>query len=214
MAYKKYYKKRGLTVKKALKKLQTAKLVSEVNKLKYWNSFTMPEEVELIRNGVLNNLLVDTAGSIHSLTALTSTNRKGLTITMKSAHYKGYLRWVQAAKGSIVTITVVRWTRQVKDQYATLTDAYVGGDTNYGHLIDEKAGAFTILHQKQYVQHDNIAEIPLDFKVPVSRIKVMWNSTGATDIEKNGIYMLVQSNKLTSERPTCALNERLTYFDS
>lgn len=185
-----------------------------VQKLKNWQKLHKPETTELIRNGVVSGVNnITTTASVHSLTALSSSFRRGKELTLKSAMFKGFLRWTAGTSGGLVTLTFVKSNDQVRDTYDSVTNSYSGGDTNYGFPIEGLSNKFTVLKKIKLLQNTSFQEIPLEFSLPVSNIRVRYNGDLATDIEKNGIYVYMQSN-MVSNMPTLNLNECLRYFDA
>lgn len=200
--------------RKAPGKVQVKDVKKDVQKLKIWHKLEKPEVTELQRTGVVsgsNN--VTSAATNHQLTALSSTYRRGKEITLKSVRYRGYLRWTTGTSGGLVTLTFVKSNDQTSDTYLSISNSYTAGDTNYGFPIEGLSKKFTILKTMRFQQNTTIQEIPLDFYVPVQYIRTRYNGDLGTDIEKNGVYMFIQSNT-SANHPTLALNENLRYYDN
>lgn len=209
-----YKTSRKIKKRTAPGKVQVKNVQKDVQKLKIWHKLEKPEVTELQRTGVVtgsNN--VTSAATNHQLTALSSSFRRGKEITLKSVRYKGYLRWTAGTSGGLVTLTFVKSNDQVSDVYLSVANSFTAGDTNYGFPIEGLSKKFTILKTIRLQQNTTIQEIPLDFYVPVQYIRTRYNGDLGSDIEKNGVYLFMQSNTIANH-PTLALNENLRFYDN
>jgi len=126
--------------------------------------------------------------------------------------FNGALSWDSAASAAAVRILVVKDTQQIADTTPSGTDLFE--TTGPFSLISNlTAGRFKILHDQVYVQNDNVDLIPIKFTVKHSH-HLRFNGIGTTDPQKGGMWLMVVSNKASTNQPTLAGQYRLAFYDN
>jgi len=162
---------------------------------------------------------VSGSGSVNSLVAIgqddTISGRTGNSILVRNLSYRCKLE-INAAVTSNTTFTmmIIQDSQQVGDNAPAVTDILVTANT-YSLLNDSQSGRFQILSRK------NITLTPASGGRPAVEWKgyhklythIRYNGTTSTDIQKNGIYLLILSSEGTNY-PTFSGSFKLGYHDN
>lgn len=145
------------------------------------------------------------------------TSRDGDKITPKSLYLTGYLTMNTAQSTNTSTevdILIVQDKQQVSDTTPTYADIIDGGPGQVLFMNNNTLGRYRILSHKQYVLAANVRlgiRVKTFIKLSGS---VRYNSTTSTDIQKNGIYVIMRSNQsLIEDPPLFTGGTRLRYTD-
>lgn len=160
------------------------------------------------RNEETVNTTVSTAGNVDNLTAIaqgdTDTTRSGCKITVNGIYLKGQFKnHASATTGTRVMISVVKDTQQVADTVIGYTDVYSTTLSAFPLLKDNLYGRFKVIYQKEYIVNMEFSgqqklirvQKFIKFKKP---LRVFYNGAADTDIQKNGLYLIVWSDQATN----------------
>lgn len=156
-----------------------------------------------------------TTGTVIHLTGTaqgdTIGTRNGNSVLLKYISFKGLLSWNASANSSFLTMYIVKDIQQVGDTTPAVTDFL---DTSYGSLgvlNTAYPGRFKILLKKKYVQ-DAKKPISVDLFIKTD-YHLKYNGTAASDIQKNGTYLVLISNEATNT-PSIQWMARAAYYDN
>ncbi len=151
--------------------------------------------------------------SIH-LTAIAQgddiSNRAGDSIRIRHISFRAYINAPYNTVHSDNTyfrFFIVKDKQQISDTVASVADVFNPTNPVYGQLNTANLNRFTILWASQPIEARRIVGDTDITGIPTMRKDVQWdwtgdivvryNSTAATDIQKNGLYMYFLSNDAT-----------------
>lgn len=143
--------------------------------------------------------------------------RTGNSILVRSLYLKGYLQINSAVLAvTRVSLCLVQDLQQISDTTPSITDIFTSispeGIVKTGATTNT-AGRFKILWRQNYSlvqgQTPNI-NINKFWKL-YSHVK--FNGSAATDVQKNGYYLVMMTSEITNF-PTISINARLGYYDN
>lgn len=159
-----------------------------------------------------------TAGDISSLNLIAQgdgdSGRTGNSIFVRGLSIQGNMSRNSAGTypdGQVVKLMVVMDTQQVGDTSPAITDIIESNGVN-SFLNSDTVGRFQVLYNKRITldtQHPNVL---IKFNKSM-RHHIRFNGSGASDVQKGGLYVLALSNESTNA-PTVGLQCRLTYHDN
>lgn len=163
---------------------------------------------------------VGTSGSIQTLNNMavgdTQNLRDGNSIKSKSVAITGNVRFSGGATDTMVRMVLLWDNQQVADNAPSLTDIF-GSVTpsQYAQLNIETLGRFSIIADKRIIMTaTNQAASNKTFKFVVKLNRhVRFNGTASSDIQKNGLYLVVFSNEATNT-PTVSYSSQYRYVDN
>ena len=123
-------------------------------------------------------------------------SRTGNSILMKYVYSKTVVSIHPSATFSRVRFVIVQDTQQIGDTQPALTDVYESVST-ISLLNKATVGRFKILYDKLYDLDQNNPQIIVDKYVPLN-LHARYNGTASTDIQKNGLYLMLVSNEPTN----------------
>lgn len=112
-----------------------------------------------------------------------------------------------------VRYALVRDTQQVGDTNPTYEEVFSPGGGVLAALNSANLGRFTILSDNVVTVDTDTPSKFITINVPMST-HVRYNGSAATDIHKNGLYLVVCSSESTGTQPTFAYRARLMYHDN
>lgn len=145
---------------------------------------------------------ITNAGNVTHLTAVaqgdTQSTRTGNTINVKTLHWQLHCRCSTATNTSAFRYAIVMDKEQVGDTAPAITDVFTSNDPVVSLPSLDNLERFRMLYISpvfdcQSIQNNSTPNTirrttTFDWS---GNIKVSYNGTAGTDIEKNGIYMLV-----------------------
>jgi len=142
--------------------------------------------------------------------------RTGNSILVKSLAFNGYA-YVDPTitNNTRFTLALVRDKQQISDTTPALTDIFTSGTDPHTLLNTNTTGRFKIMWRKQYTLmppaggRDSITFKHYD----KLNFHVRFNGTANTDIQKNGLYLVMISSE-PSKYPSISINTRLSYHDN
>lgn len=108
-------------------------------------------------------------------------------------------------------IVVVQDKEQVADTAPGYSDVY-SSTTVISPFNVNNVGRFTVLYDKRHYVSSNKPQVSDQLSVPLD-FHIRYNGTASTDIEKNGIWLMLLSDT-TANHPTILGNIRLAYYDN
>lgn len=160
---------------------------------------------------------IDNAGSVTHLTGVangdTASTRTGSSILLKGLHMRFALISHASAATTVIRILVIKDKQQVADTTPTVTGVLNSADV-VSHVVPDFTERFTILRDMTHTL--DLVGSPIktfDFKLPLTGTHVRYNGTATTDVQQNGIYLLLLSNQSTNV-PTISSIHRLTFYDN
>jgi len=143
----------------------------------------------------------------------TSGDRNGLSILAKSLSGNFVIKKHGSDSFSVVRMVIVRDMQMPADQ-TTITGTTIFEDNAVYSLLNRLTlGRFSILYDESFrlddtgvQQHIGSISIPLNFHF-------RYNGTASTDIQKNGVYLLLITDENTYS-PTIDFRFRTTYTDN
>lgn len=175
-------------------------------------------EVHKVDNGPTSQAIGTTATIVH-LTGIaqgdTASGRTGNSILMKYMSLKFFLTINASATASLVRIVIFVDKQQVSDTSASTTDILQSNST-VAFLNNSQAGRFMIL-KDYFVALDSAGKPSRTMKWFKSfagkDFHVKYNGAAGTDIQQNGIYILMLSSEATNT-PTLTYNIRVAWHDN
>lgn len=142
--------------------------------------------------------------------------RTANSILAKSIHMRGYMYINPTVTSNTrVMLALVRDTQQVSDTVPSIPNIFDSAISPHTLLNLSNAGRFKILWRKQYVMTPNTGgrdAIQLKFFTRLNH-HVRYNGSADTDIQKNGIYLVMITSEPTNY-PTIELLSRFNYHDN
>lgn len=167
----------------------------------------------------LSVVSIPNTGLVTHLTGLntgdTDTTRTGNSILLKNLTYR-YLLEVNASVTTNTSVSVIIFldTQQIAD--TTPTPTQVLSTASPQSLLNLTAqGRFKIIKRQNFVLTPSSGVRPaIEIKgyIPMNK-HVKFNNTTSTDIQKNGLYLLVIADEATNT-PTINGNFRIAYYDN
>lgn len=165
--------------------------------------------------------ITNTASISYQLTAIAQgddiNNRNGNVITLTGFSYKGVLsNHTDASNGTMVRIVLVQDLQQVGDTGPGYTDIFEGLTID-SSLNDLTRGRFKVLWSKLITINQSFSGQVLKryikkwIKFP--NIKVRYNGSANTDIQKNGLYLYFLGDQATNT-PTMDDQFKVYYVDN
>lgn len=128
----------------------------------------------------------------------TNTSREGIKITAKSLYIRGTL--VQTGQDSVCRMVAFIDRQQVADSDPTISQVYGDGTIPPVYAASNLlySGRFQILMDKMFaLDASDKPNINLNYYIKLNKgkgVNVRYNGSTATDIQKNGIYVMFISN--------------------
>jgi len=210
--YKKSYKRKTPWYNKRYNALQLATQAAKG----VWYLKGLVNSEMLHHDRTETNVSISSTGSILNLVAIgqgdtAASNRTGNSILMRN-----HLTRIRFTKSSAATTTIVRYmifqdTQQVGDTSPAVTDVLDTADVD-SPLNLAASGRFKVLCNKTISLHSNYPIFHKEtYKSLYSHIR--YNGTTSSDIQKNGLYMLVIADQATNV-PVMDLWSRIGYHDN
>lgn len=159
--------------------------------------------------------------SITHITGLTQgdefTQRTGRSILLKSINLGGSLQiHPSVSQNTRIMIALVQDKQQVSDTAPLITDIFTTGTSPHTFLNANTLGRFTILWRKHYTLSPATGggKDAYSFsKFTPMNCHIRYNGTTSTDIQKNGVYLVVITSEATNY-PTVELTSRISWHDN
>lgn len=225
MAYyrrKRFYKKRRRKSYRPWyqRKYSTAQLASiAFQKVKYLAGMINSEKH--VHDVQINN--ATTSGSVLALSNVaqgdTDSTRTGNSFLAKSIYAQLQLVGNVNQIVTQVRLMIVRDNQQVGDSAPTVANILDASAISYlqAPLSSEEKGRFTVLHDSLNVLSQKFTtDTPLKTKkiwCPMNK-HIRFNGTGASDIQKNGLYLVIIHDATSTNYPTIYGNSRLSFYDN
>ena len=146
----------------------------------------------------------------------TAVTRTGNSILMRNLILNGYVEINPSVTGDTrMMVALVLDKQQVSDTSPIISDIFQY-DTNPVTLLNlNNSGRFSILYRKQFSLSpasggSNVRQLKI-FKN--MRLHARFNGTASTDIQKNGLYLVVISSEATNT-PSWSFQSRIGYHDN
>lgn len=139
--------------------------------------------------------------------------RTGNSILVKRAYIRVKLDKHATPASSTIRYALVRDSQQVSDGAPTYENVFSPGGGVLSALNSAQLGRFTILEEKLLtVDTDNPSRV---FVINVSMSShVRYNGSNSTDIQKNGLYLVVCSTENSGTQPTFTYRSRVYFHDN
>lgn len=182
-------------------------LIQQVKSLQQIVKNLAPEIKYLDTSLVINDIA--STGSVVHLTAVaqgdTQVTRTGNTINVKTLHWQLLCRAPLATQTSTVRYAIVMDKEQVGDTAPAITDVFTSNDPVVALPSLDNLERFRILYISPMIDCQSIIQGSIVTTIRKTtqfdwsgNIKVSYNGTAGTDIEKNGIWLLVLTDDSTS----------------
>lgn len=157
-----------------------------------------------------------TSGSVISLHEIaqgdTDSTRTGNSILAKSLAFRFLINMNPSATQTYVRILLIQDKQQIADTGPSITDVLHSASVQ-SLLLIQHIGRFQVLHD-QVVDLDNSLRTTKMTKLYKKlHTHIRYNGSAASDIQKNGYYLMVLSNEATNT-PTVFYNTRLSFYDN
>lgn len=155
---------------------------------------------EMLHKETSLSTTVSTTPFVTCLTGLaqgdTDAQRTGNSVLLRNMLYRLRLTMSNAATTTIVRLVVVKDTQQVSDTNPAWNDVF-GSASVDAALYSSNAGRFKVLWNKTIVLDTSR---PIWHREKYSKLyqHLRFNGAGATDIQKNAIYLMVLSDQATN----------------
>lgn len=158
---------------------------------------------------------VDTTGTVTHLTGIAvgdgDNQRTGNSIFVRGMYIRFSMKINAVATASLIRILLVRDRQQVADTVPTIADVLEAVTPN-APLNSNSVGKYDILWDRVVaLQLANLDNKFLTKFIPC-RSHVRFNGTAGTDIQRNGVYLMIFSNDANA--PTVTYSSRITYHDN
>lgn len=176
---------------------------------------------EVLHFGTASSVLIETPATWVNLTPIAQgdgpSDRTGNQILLKGIT----LRFTVDSAGAVATwqrIMIVRDRQQIGDTPPSDADLFENpGATQYlSPLAIATSGRFKVLFNKVFSLSNSSAETDTKYVSIYLRCnsQVRFNGSTATDIQRNGHYLVMMSSGTTTSRPTLTYNYRVGYTDA
>jgi len=140
-----------------------------------------------------------------------ATERVGDSVMVSSINVRGQIRFNSTAEYNALRFIIFRDNQTVADTTPSITQVLDQANPN-GLMNMANVGRFTILYDRTF----NVSAVKnpqINFKcyIPL-RLKVRYNGTAGTDIQKNGLWMMATSHD-DVHGPECDFYARTHYVD-
>jgi len=143
----------------------------------------------------------------------TDGTRTGNTLMTKYIYLKGrHILNSQGQASARVRDVIVRDKQQVGDTAPGFLDVYTSTGT-ISFLNKQTVGRFDILYDKLSVLSSDKPMAVLDKYIPLGNNHVRYNGTGATDVQKGGLYHFMVSDQAATG-PSSSVGFRVGYIDN
>ncbi len=159
---------------------------------------TLERSQETHRYEQSNGATVAPAGTVTHLTQIAEddgiANRTGNQVTITYIGLRGELVANSSSTGQSVRVSIVQDLQQISDSAFLYTDVF-SGSSPFSFIDSDTSGRFRILYDELYTLSDGAGEYRT-VKVNLTKKieKTGWNGPLATDIQSNGIYLLVNAS--------------------
>lgn len=160
-------------------------------------------------------LAISSTGSVANLVGIAQGDGDGMR-TGNSMLLRTHLLRIRFTRNAAATTTIIRYlivqdTQQVSDTSPTVTDILESADVDSGLKLGT-SGRFKVLVSKTVALY---ADKPIYHyeKYKSLYLHVRYNGSLATDIQKNGIFLLTLSDQAVNT-PTMDLMSRIGYHDN
>lgn len=217
MAYQKYYKRARKYYKKGKKWANTpqtpkALALQALKGLRYVKGMI---NCEYHLRDI--SIPLGTQSSITNITAIPQGDgngqRTGNSILCRSIYIKGFLQINSSVSvNTRLTLVLVRDLQQISDNAPSITDIFTTIQPET--LVNTaNAGRFKIMWRQTYNLIPNQRPVLNISKYIKTYQHVRYNGSAATDVQKNGMYLLVLTSEATNY-PTIGLTSRIGYYDN
>lgn len=161
---------------------------------------------------------VPDTGGINAVTNIaqgdTGITRTGNSIYVRSVNWKGQVfRSTSGNVAQTMRLMVVMDSQQVGDTTPAISDI-LSSVTTYSHLNVSTVGRFKILATKIIVL-SSTGDLVKNFEINLPmRHHVRYNGTGASDVQKGGLYCVTISDQASANYPSIQSECRVSYHDN
>lgn len=180
----------------------------------YLKGLVNSEMHHLVTNSTVS---VTNTATIIPLTAIgqddTASGRTGNSILLRNIFMRWGLTNNPAASSTYFRCLLVQDKQQIGDTAPTITDVLQSSST-LSSLSLNSAGRFKILKDWFFILN-NVDKTSRNAKLYLDvRKHVRFNGAAGTDIQKNGIYMMVLSDQVIGTAPSFVYNVKLGWHDN
>lgn len=173
--------------------------------------------VEFKKHDDLNEGTVSSTGSVHDFTEIAQGDAKnervGNSLKTRNMTLRGQLRHNSAGdQVQNLRLILVRDTQTVADGAPGFSDVVDDTGNVFSYLNADTVGRFDILHTLVLTVTDQNPSRTFKWNSG-KQFHVRYNGSASTDIQRNGIYLLVYSDKATNT-PTLQTAWRMSYIDN
>ena len=178
---------------------------------------------EMLHVNQVNAAGIDYNGTIYHLTNIgqddTASGRTGNSLLLKSVFLRvKFEKDASATSSSCIKMMIIQDKQQVSDTTPAISDILESSGNIYSPLSPLKIGSsgrYKILYSKQFTLDvtGGWTSKVIEKYIPMY-LHVRYNGTAGTDIQKNGIYVIFISDKVTTLLPTQTMYSRLGYHDN
>lgn len=215
--YKRNYKRRARNVPWYNKKYSAADMALSAYKgVKYLKTL-VNSELCYIDTTPINGTVNSTPGNIGLITAIaqgdSASSRTGNSVLAKSVTVHGYVAWNATGTQQNMAVWLVKDTQQVGDTTPTWGTIFSGSNVQCFMNRDTGAGRFQIMKKWIFTQDESRDQIVFEYNTIIKNTHIRWNGPAASDIQKNGLYIVAVSNQ-TVNLPSLQTQVRFNYHDN
>ena len=159
---------------------------------------------------------VSSTGSVTHLTEIaigdTKSTRTGSSVLTKDFALRFTLQKNATAVGTVVRVLIIRDKQQISDTSPGVTDILNSADVN-SHYNAQLSDRFQYLSDQTITLDADDVLIAKQFKLNPQGLHVLFNGSSGTDIQKNGLYLVLVSNEPTLT-PTFNGISRFQFYDN
>lgn len=144
----------------------------------------------------------------------TNSSRTGNSVLMKTMQIKGFITWSTLSTTDRMHFILVQDKQQIADTIPNWSDFYTGDINSFPANFSHQR--FKVLANYRYKQTDDNrnSQVPVNIFLRY-QTHVYYNGPLSTDVAKNGLYLIMISNKAAGANPpTLSANARITFHDN
>ena len=171
---------------------------------------------EMLHNSGIGSVNTSSTGTMTLLNGIaqgdTDTERTGKSILMRNVHIRLVFTQNSAATATTYRVMVVKDLQQISDTTPAITDVLESANP-LSPLKQSNAGRFKVLKSWLFTTDDDKAQTKIIQYYNDFRFHTRYNGTTATDIQKNGLYLLTICDQATNQ-PSMAYSWKVGYHDN
>lgn len=171
---------------------------------------------EMLHNQQIGSTTVSSTGLVTLLNGMsqgdTSSARTGNSVLMRNVHLRLVLTQAPAAISTIYRVMLILDKQQVGDTSPTISDILESASP-LSPLATASTGRFKVMKNWFFTTDDDKAQTKIITHYKDFRFHTRYNGIANTDIQKNGLYLVLISDQATNI-PTLNYSWKVGYHDN